>query len=372
MKTLDTSLFEKLVSEEAPLCITIYLPVGREVSNVNSNILRFKNLIKEIKNKLSPDQLTDNLIPLLDKHTQDNSIFKGHSGCIGFFLSSNETFEIVYLPACNDAFYQLDTVFYIVPLIDLLPKLETFRILSLGRNVVKMYQGNFYEIKELMLPSEIPTTMQDALGTDLTDNHLHAAAGGSATLHGYMEITDEKDTDNERFFRIIDQAIYEHYSKSDNIPLYVATISENQHLFKKISKNPKLQDTFIDLSTATASTNALHQTVQEIIMKKREAEVIQLIELFKNAKIENLATDQLREVAQHVMDARVEHLLLVKGRKIYGNIFVEDRTVKLNPKSNVDLLNRLALIAYKTAAKIHLIHPESLLLVEGAGSINRY
>lgn len=372
MKTLNTTLFQTFIAEEAPLCLSIYLPVGREVADVGSNILRLKNLIKEIKTDSGNDPNVIVLLETLEKKIEDNELFKGHEGCIGFFLSSNGLFEIVYLPACSDAFYQLDEVFYIVPLIDLIPRLRPYHILLLGKNAVRMYRGDFYAMEEIPLLQGVPSSMEDALGEELTDNHLHAAAGGSATLHGYMEITDEKEVDNERFFRLVDNAIYEHYSKSDNLPLYLATISENLHLFKKITKNPKLEKEHIEISASTASNAEIHQAVRQILVNKQNSETVQIIARFKKSKAENLANDQLRHVARHVMEARAECLLLGKGRKIYGDIFLEERTVKANPKSGKDILNRLALLAYKTGAKTHIIHPEDLLLVEGAGVIDRY
>lgn len=372
MKTLDTTLFQQLIHEEATHCLTVYIPVGREVADVNSNILQLKNLLKEIKSTNSDNAELSSLLSTLEKKTEDTEVFKGHEGCIGFFLSSSGLFEIVYLPSCSDAFYQLDEVFYIVPLIDLIPKLATYHVLALGKNAVRMYQGNYYGIEEIVLSPEVPHTMQEALGHDLTDNHLHAAAGGSATLHGYMEITDEKEIDNERFFRIVDSTVFQYYSKPYDLPLYLATVSENLHLFKRISKNPKLQHEHIELSATTASNAQLLQTIRRIIEDRQSQESANIIQLFKKAKAENLGTDQLREVAIKVMDARVEHLLIGKGRKIHGDIFLDERAVKTNSQSSKDILNRLAILAHKTGGKTHIIHPGEFLLTEGAASIARY
>lgn len=372
MRTLDTPLFQQLIDEESAQCLTIYIPVGREIADVPSNILQLKNLIKQIRSSSSIDPEINKLLGFVEKTTEDSEAFKGHEGCIGFFVSSSGLFEIIYLPACSDAFYQLDAVFYIVPLIDLIPKLASYHLLALGKNEVRMYQGNYYDIEELVLSPEIPRTMQEALGHDLTDNHLHAAAGGSATLHGYMEITEEKEIDNERFFRIVDSAVYEYYSKPYDLPLYLATISENLHLFKKISKNPKLEQHPIELSATTASNAGLLQAVRRNIEDQQSLVSADIIQLFKKAKAENLATDQLRQVANQVMDARVAHLLLGKNRKIYGNVYLEERAVKTNPQSNIDILNRLAILAHKTGAKTHIIHPTEFLLTEGAASVARY
>lgn len=372
MRTLDTALFQQLIDEEASNCLTIYIPVGREVADVNSNILQLKNLLKEIKSTNNDNTELSSLISILEKKAEDTELFKGHEGCIGFFLSSRGLFETVYLPACSDVFYQVDEVFYIVPLIDLIPKLAPYHVLALGKNSVRMYQGNYYGIEEIVLAPEIPRTMQEALGHDLTDNHLHAAAGGSATLHGYMEITEEKEIDNERFFRIVDSAVYEYYSKPYDLPLYLATISENLHLFKKICKNTKLQHEHIELSATTASNAELLQAIRRIIEDQQSHESANIIQLFKKAKAENLATDQLRQVANQVMDARVEHLLLGKSRKIYGDIYLEERAVKPDPQSNIDILNRLAILAHKTGAQTHIIHPGEFLLTEGAASVARY
>lgn len=372
MKTLTTLLFQQLLQEENTLCLSVYVPVGKEVSDVNANILRLKNLIKDINSTFKDNAELENILQRLEKETKDSELFKGHEGCIGFFISASDIFEMIYLPACSDAFYQVDHVFYIVPLIDLIPKLQNHHVLSLGRNSVRMYKGNFYGIKEITLSPDIPLSMKDALGSDLTDNHLHAAAGGSATLHGYMEITEEKEVDNERFFHIIDQLIYENYSQKENISLHLATISENAPLFNKISKNPNLNKEYMDLSESTASINDIHQALRKRIADEQLRQIQEIVTQFQLAKSEKLVSEQLREVAEYTIDGRVKYLLLGKGRKIYGDIFLDKRTVKVDTESPKDILNGLAIMAYKTGSQNYIIHPEQLPLIEGAASINRY
>jgi len=371
MKILDYPLFQQLISEEALICLTMYIPVGKEVSDVSSNMLRLKNLVKEVKSNNNHDPQINTILQSVEHKLEDTELFKGYEGCIGFFVSTSGFFETVYLPACSDTFYHIDQVFYIVPLIDLIPNLKQYFILSLAKNSVRLYRGDFYGLEEVTLVSEVPRSMQEALGTELTDNHLHAAAGGSATLHGYMEITDEKEVDNERFFRVIDNAIYEHYSKQENLPLYLATISENLHTFKKISKNPYLAKEHIEISAKTASTSDLHRAIKEIITNQQTHELHKIIELFYIAKNKDLTSEQLSQVAQNVIDARVAQLFLGKGRKIYGDVLLEERTIKIDPNSQKDILNRLAILAYKSGSTTHIVHPKDLLLNEGAAAIIR-
>ena len=56
-------------------------------------------------------------------------------------------------------------------------------------------------------------------------------------MHGHSTAQDEADQDMEKFFRIIDKAIYEHHSKPTDLPLILAGLPEQLSVFHKVRKH---------------------------------------------------------------------------------------------------------------------------------------
>jgi len=373
MKTLTPSIFDELLQGDTATRLTIYLPVNKQVAETNNNVLQLKNMLKAIKTRHANLSALSSLLKPITEKLDDNELFRGHEGCIGFFVSSQGYFEILALPSCSEPFYLLDDCFYIVPLIDLLPKLDYYYILSFGKSTVKLFKGNYYGVEEITLSSEIPTTMEEALGDELTHNHLHPASGAGTGLHGYMEITDEKEIDSTRFFRIIDTALFERYFQQEPLPLILSSVAENIALFKKVSKNPFLIEDSIVISAKPVASPHLLQSLKEIIATRQATNKQAIMERFEIAKAEKLGLDRLANVAISVIDKRAEHLLIGEGKKIHGVIDQESRSVKYFPESSQDILNQLAVIAHGYGTKLHVVPSENgVSLAEGVACINRY
>src|SRR5690606_38219621 len=100
-------------------------------------------------------------------------------------------------------------------------------------------------LDEVELATDVPRTLKDALGDELTEPHTSVASSGAAGTGGAMHYgqgqkKDEVELDNERFFRAIDRAILEHHSRPSGLPLILAALPEHHAMFHKVSHNPFL------------------------------------------------------------------------------------------------------------------------------------
>jgi len=330
-------------------------------------------LIKDIRSGADAKHrkaLEDLLIPV-ENFLESKDFVRGSAGALAIF-SAPKIFEIVMLTEATEAAFYVDECFYLLPLLELAADNKPFQVLALGKNHVHLFEGDRYRFEEINLDDRIPSNMKEALGYDLTDNHLHAAAGGSAAIHGYMEITDEKETDNTRFFRIIDQEINEKYSKQNKMPLIIAALPENESLFQSISKNECLEKQFISLNADRIDKQLLHSRALEILDAKKADALDKQLERFSGAKSEDLATDEIADIARHAMDSRIERLFITKGQKLRGTVSIEDRKIETDEESNSDIINKIALLTYKNGGHIHTIHTNNKKLPAGIGSINRF
>ncbi len=373
MKTLDAELLNDLTATNGSLCLSIYLPIHSSVAESNLDTLALKNIIKDVRTQAErhdAEQLTTLLEPV-ENYLHSKDFVRETTGTLAIF-SSEKLFEAVILPQqLPNAFY-IDECFYLLPLLEFASSNKTFQVLALGKNHVRLFEGNRYGIDEIQLDSSIPTTMKEALGYDLTDNHLHASAGGSAAIHGYMEITDERDTDNTRFFRIIDQEINERYSKPQKLPLILAALPENHSLFQSISKNECLQQAFISLNADRIDKAQLHGRAVELLDQQKSDALAKQLERYALAKAEQLATDNVADIAKHAIDSRIERLFLSEGMSMPGTLSLDERKIKPDNASSSDIINRIALLTYKQGGFIHTLPHDNKKLPAGIGSINRF
>ncbi|TDS13127.1 baeRF3 domain-containing protein [Sphingobacterium paludis] len=373
MKTLDAELLRELTSHSAETSLSIYLPLHKSVSESSLDFLAFKNLIKDIRSgaDVTHHQALEDLLVPVENFLESKDFVRGSAGALAIF-SAPKVFEIVMLPEQTEATFYIDECFYLLPLLAFAGDNKPFQVLALGKNHVRLFEGDRYRFDEINLDQNIPSNMKEALGYDLTDNHLHAAAGGSAAIHGYMEITDEKETDNTRFFRIIDQEINEKYSKQRKMPLILAALPENESLFQSISKNECLEKDCISLNADSIDKQVLHSRALEILDTKKTEGLDKQLERFAGAKSENLATDEVAEIARHAMDSRIERLFITKGKKLPGSISIADRKIKPDADSHSDIINKIALLTYKNGGQIHTLQTNTGKLPSGIGSINRF
>lgn len=373
MKTLDAELLNALTGTSDTPCLSIYLPVHSSVAASNLDTLGLKNMIKDIRAHAAEhdtETITKLLAPV-ENYLDSKEFVRETNGTLAIF-SSAKLFETVILPEDISSAFYIDDCFYLLPLLDFASNNNTFQILALGKNHVRLFEGNRYGLEEIELHSSIPTTMKEALGYDLTDNHLHASAGGSAAIHGYMEITDERDTDNTRFFRIIDQEINERYSKKQKLPLLLAALPENHSLFQSISKNECLQQHFISLNADRVDKAQMHSRALELLDQEKSEAIAKQLARYASAKAEQLATDDVADIARHAMDSRIERLFLSEGLTMAGTVSVTERKIRPNEDSTGDIINRIALLTYKQGGHIHTLRQNNGKLPAGIGSINRF
>lgn len=373
MKTLNAELLDALTANVSAPCLSIYLPVHANVAERSLDTLTLKNLIKDIRSSIGAENVhaMEELLKPVESLLQDKSFLAEKEGTLAIF-SSPKLVEVVSIPETHDPSFYVDECFYVLPLLEFMSNNKPFQVLAIGKNQVRLFEGDRYHFDEVALEGEVPTSMKAALGHDLTDNHLHAAAGGSAAIHGYMEITDERDTDNTRFFRMIDQAIHEKYCKANKIPLLLAALPENQSLFHALSKNDCLLQESIALNADSIDKDDLHQRALGILEKQKEQHLEKQLDRFATGKSEKLATEDVADIARHAMDSRIERLFITRGKRMPGTISLEDRKIKPNKDSYADIINKIALLTHKHGGKVHTLETADSNLPTGIGSLNRF
>src|SRR5205823_13200324 len=98
----------------------------------------------------------------------------------------------------------------------------------------------------------VPGAMTRALGEEIGPGREVVAGHGPGTggthhapdkptvPHGHAAEGEDSKHDTERFFRVVDEAVWERHSRPSNLPLVLAALPQYQPLFREHSKNLNL------------------------------------------------------------------------------------------------------------------------------------
>lgn len=381
---LTNEVLQELIHKKNNPSISLYLSTHRSHPENLQDIILFKNLVKKLKISLQEKYTEDEIMQCIkpfDLLSQNTALWNKTLDGLAIF-SGDDFFKVVRLQMPVKELVIIAKKFHTKPLRQYLQSVDRYHLLSLNLDRVQLFEGNRFGVSEIELNAEIPKTLTEALGEDLTKKHSTVASyggtgGQSAKMHhGDGGKKDQMNKDTEKFFRVISLAIEEHYSKPTGLNLLLAALPEHHHLFHKVNKNPLLQKTGITLSTKFMKSDKMAEMAWEIMQQSYLVRLKELTEKFEHAKKIDNASDSLEEVTKAMAVGRVETLLLEQNRIIPGKIIDADlgtiETGKLNDPEVADLLDAIAEMAIAKGTEIIVVSEENMPVSSGLAAIFRY
>src|SRR5690606_11566088 len=228
-----------LESREGP-CLSLYQPTLRSFPDSQQNPIRFRNGLRALEASLQRDYPGREARSLLEpfQALAANEAFWSRPldglaafGAPGFF-------RVYRLQRAVPERVVVADSFHLKPLLRIVQSADRYRILGLSRQEVKLFEGNRDVLDEVELPPDVPRTPADVTGEESdperATRHYGRVASGSITRHGTDVRQAWIDRETERFFRAVDRALLEHHTPVDAVPMLLATVPENHHLFRRI------------------------------------------------------------------------------------------------------------------------------------------
>lgn len=382
---LDRELIYTLLQHKEFPCFSLMMPTYNAHPEKETNPIRFKNLVNELETKIQQNGLEkySELISPLHQIEDDRDFWNHQESGLAVFVNPS-FFKMIKVQIPLPELTIVADTFHIKPLYRYYQESGRFQVLLLGLDHVRLFEGNKYQLHELDLHHKVRTTMEKALGSELTDDHFNtASATGKGTnkqgnqgtghvVHGYMEISREKEIDASRFFRIIDEKIDTHFSKSSGLPLILATLPEHQNLYRKLSNNKNLLKKGIEGGVNNILVEDLMEKAWEIYSLEHQKEIDAILEKQKLAESQYLSNSLLEDIALDAIDGKIDILLLEEGRIIKGRILEDERRIEYEPSGVDDLLDDLSAIVLEKSGRVILLPAEQMPHTSGAISINRF
>jgi len=271
--------------------------------------------------------------------------------------------------------------FHTKPLRHFLQSVDRYQVLGLSLQKIRLFEGNRYALDEVDLVPGVPRTITEALGEELTQPHQTVASyggvGGASTPmhHGQGAKMDEVDIDADRFFRAVDRAVLEQYSRGSGLPLILAALPEHHHLFHQVSQNPFLVTEGLRFSPDSVSAEELRTLAWQTVEPQHQARLAALGDEFEQARFRGLGSDDLAQVAQAATSGRVATLLIEADRQIAGLLDAATGRVELADLSDPqvdDLLDDLGELVATKGGRVMVIPAERMPTRTGLAATYRY
>jgi hypothetical protein len=385
MTTPMLEQFNDLLVERQGPCISLYLPTGRRFPEKQTDVQTYRNLLDSAEASLSTelsDEAREALLAPL-RELEQNERFWTFTQAGLAVLRSPDFFKVYKVQRAVPERAIVADSFHIKPLLRIIQSADRFEVLAISREHVRFFHGNRDALDEVELHPEVPRTLTEALGEQLTEQHDAAASvgkighdGADATMrYGIGGRKDEIDKDVERFFRVIDRAILEYHSKPSGLPLMLAALGEYHTTFRTLSHNAQLLPDGIIGNPNAFTADELREKAWAVFEPRYHERLAKLLEEFGTGKAHALGADDLGEVALAALGGRVRTLLVDADKVVAGR--VDRDTGEVHPGSlqdahTDDVLDDLAELALRMGGDVVVVPSERMPSHTGVAAIYRF
>lgn len=379
MQTIADDFSAGAFRSPEPPCLSLYQPTHRSHPANAQDRIRFGNLVKKLEESLRkshPKRDTTALLAPFHELIAD-SRFWNYSADGLAVLASPGFFRVYKLVRPVQELAVVADSFHIKPLLRMVQSADDYQILAVSREAAQLYQGNRDGIHEVMLPEDFPSTLDDVVDRDAKKPQPIRTHGmtTASTRHGTSSRADLAQTDTELFFRTVDRAVLERYSRPQRLPLVLMALPENQGHFRQLSHNPFLLERGIDASPTAVPLEELRQRAWKVVEPQYLERLRALTDMFGAARPHGLADADLMLIGRSALSGRVSTLLIEADRVVPGRIDPITGSVDLDdladPQVN-DVLDDLAEQVLATGGQVIIVPSERMPVTTGAAAIYRF
>jgi len=379
-KIVDQFPNEFFTNKQAPL-ISIYQETSRHLTDNKRDALVFKNLIKEVESSLKKLYSKTEIKPLMTMflEIENESTFWSHTFDGIALFASLDACIIYNLKQPTTTLAVVADSFHIKPLIQYHQFIQKYQILDLDGQSFQILEGNPYRVNKVELNEDMPTTMDEILGTEYTDSYqthgTYGGASGKSTFHGHGGKKDEVAIDLERFFRRVDSIVYDNVSKLSKLPLILLSPPEYHALFLELSNNQYLEQKAIPGSFETLDYDALMKQITAYAKNTFNIKKDRLLDQFHQFKSNEKSSDQLIDIISAVVDGRVETLFIEENKVIPGKIDAVNKKMIIKELSNPefdDILDDMAQFTLDRGGEVFVLSKDEMPTDSGIAAIYRY
>jgi hypothetical protein len=384
MRQPTIDILRDLLADERAPCISLYQPTHRTFPEKQQNPIRYRNLLREmqasIREKYGARQV-QSIVTKFYELAGDTEFWLRRTESLAILASANR-FEVFDLQRSVPELVVVADSFHVKPLLRIVQSADRYHVLALNRREVKLYEGNRDALDQVELTG-VPTTITAALGEELTEptesfhsvGPYHAQRGNTGIHHGRGQKKDDVDLDMERFFRAVDRAILERYSRPTGLPMMLAGLPQNVAGFRAVTHNSHILDAAIELDPESLSREQLRvrawQAVEPIYLQR----LAEITDSYRLHRSRGLGADDPAAIAEAAASGRVGTLLIDADRLVRGKIDATTGKIErraLDDPDADDVLDDLAETVVRMKGEAIVVPTQRMPTPTGVAAIYRF
>lgn len=366
---LSRAKLEALVKADEGPWVTLSTPLHGGGPFTKEDTLRFRHLVDRAREQLEARADVNGeaqvIVEELEDILNDRGVFTaGARGLI--VLASPMRAELWHVPEEVEERAIVDARPHVETLLPLTASSSHFYAVSLTLHGTRLFSCDRHEARELPLPDDAPSRLEDAAGWETEPQHLQyhptTPIGGSPRngvpiYHGQGGGIDDRDVDIVKYLRAIDAALWEAIPHRD-APIVLMATEKVEGLFRGVTRLPRLCDAFVHGSFGAAEPAEIHARAWPVVEPLFAHRLMNDVQRLRDARGTGLALERLDEVVLAAWDGRVDTLFVRRRGACAGVLDEERRKVILGddaPGRVTDLCDRAAADAFAKGAVVHVV-----------------
>ncbi|MBU3741718.1 MAG: hypothetical protein FGM24_05470 [Candidatus Kapabacteria bacterium] len=360
--------------------ISIYMPTHRRHPERQQDQIRFRNLVRLIEHELldgHPESMTMALLQPLRAMADDHAFWTHVQDGLAV-LRAPEEFRVYKLQRPVPEIAVVGERYLTKPLLRIMQSADRFQVLALTRNHVRLFEGDRDTIDEIDLHQAVPRTIEAALGAEITEPHMTVASfggGGGSIRHAQVDASYDDSVDLERFYRAVDDAVYEYHSRESNLPLILAALPQHAAIFHGVSHNPLLLESIIARNPDMTDLDTLRIGAWKSIEPEYLKRLQGIVAMFEEASAKGHGTSDVIQAGKAAAVGRIATLLVDATKRIPGRIADDIGHIEfddLHRTTHGDVLDDIGEVVLRHGGEVIVVPSERMPAQTGVAAVYRY
>ncbi|HWC30350.1 MAG TPA: hypothetical protein VG845_09740 [Dehalococcoidia bacterium] len=363
--------------------VSLYLPTHRGGPEVRQDPIRLKNLVVAAEDQLAaqglrPTLARDRLEPLREL-VDDADFWAERSDGLCIFIDEEGRISKYRLPLAVEELMYVGPQFHLKPLLPLLFEGNTFYLLAISMNDIRLLHCTAIAEDEVKLP-QMPRNMADVLWPDDPEKQTQfrgfytGASGGTAEFHGAGGSEEDVKDDLLRYFQRVD-AVLTPYLKKRERPLVLACVEYLAPIYRRANEYDLLVEDFVRGNPDELSPDELRKEGWQVMEPYFARVLDQTIDRYRSLGGTGLASADPAEAALAALDGRVDRAVVTLGVQRWGSIDIEGHTAETHDSPQTgdeDLLDFVAVQTLTNGGEVYTVDEDKAPEQTGIAAILRY
>jgi hypothetical protein len=212
--------------------------------------------------------------------------------------------------------------FALRPLLEAVHHNQRHCVLALSANRVALFEADAFGL-EAISAQGVPASLEDALGSELTENELRVrgtqAGAGAPVFYSHDSGRDERKLDLERFHQKLARAIETVLAGREGPIVLVATQAHHSGL-RAALRTPRLLAEGVQTSPDHLSPSELHARCWPLVERAVDAEDARIAGDYERAVNHGKGLHRIDDVAAAAVAGRVRRLWVKPGERMPGAV----------------------------------------------------